>query len=110
MQALQTFSYSCARRVVIGSAKRITSRALEWAQEIATHQEATRPSERVIDERALGDNLKRVLAPSRRQLETRERFDPVGRPLPIGVEIPINIEEALPPDGLSPSRLILIRR
>ena len=42
------------------------------------HQEATRPSEQAIDERALGDSLKRVLAPGRRQLETRERFDAVG--------------------------------
>jgi len=42
-------------------------------------QEAIGPGEpQAIDERELTNSLKRVLAPSRRQLETRERFDAVG--------------------------------
>src|SRR6202022_241103 len=45
----------------------------------AVHDEAIGPGEpQAIDERELTNSLERVLAASRRQLETRERFDAVG--------------------------------
>src|SRR6266851_2712406 len=45
----------------------------------AVHDEAIGPGEhQAIGERELTNSLKRVLAPGRRQLETRERFDAVG--------------------------------